>query len=213
MVNWQEALKGYGKKRLIHQGDVLFHLEEEANYFYLLISGEISLYKLNHEGKETIIRKVATGEIFAEVMVFTDSQYPVGAIAGKDSELIEYEKREILQAIKENSNLSMFFIKVLSQRCLMLNEKIYQFSLQDVTSRVAGFILQYVHDHNLIVKAERAESFEMVISKKEMANTIGTIPETLSRTFQKLNKMNVLKVSGKQVVVIDFKKLRELASD
>ena len=95
----------------------------------------------------------------------------------------------------------------------MLNEKIYQFSLQDVTSRVAGFILKYVHDNNLIVKAERAESFEMVISKKEMANTIGTIPETLSRTFQKLNKMNVLKVSGKQVVVIDFKKLQELASD
>ncbi len=211
MVDWQEALKGYGKKRTALKNDVLFHLDEEANAFYLLIKGEINLYKLNHEGKETTIRKVKPGEIFAEVMVFTESNYPVGAIAGKDSELIEYSKREILQAIKENSDLSMFFIKVLSQRCLMLNEKIYQFSLQDVSSRLAVFILEYIEENNLRERVLIGEFFELKVAKKEIANIIGTIPETLSRTFQKLHKMNVLKVFGKTVIVQDFDKLQELA--
>lgn len=212
-INWQEKLAGLGNKRSVLQGEVLFHLEEEANAFYLLLNGRVNLYKLNIDGKETIIRRVSPGEIFAEVMVFTDSRYPVGAMVSEDSEIMEYSKREILQAIKEDANLSMFFIKVLSQRCLMLNEKIYQFSLQEVVSRLAGFLIKYVKDNCIVCKAEAGEPFELSISKKEIANTIGTAPETLSRNFQKLHQMGVLKVFGKIVVIQDYDKLLLLAED
>ncbi len=211
MVNWQEILKGYGSKRTVLKDEVLFHLDEEANAFYLLLSGVISLYKLNHEGQETSIRKVMPGEIFGEVMVFTESNYPVGAIAGKDSQLIVYSRQEIVSAIKNNSEISMFFIKVLSQRCLMLNEKIYQFSLQDVLSRLAGFFLNYIEDNGYVSKAEAGQPFEMIVPKREIATSIGTIAETLSRNFQKLHKMGVIKVFGKTVIVQDFAKLKELA--
>jgi len=210
-IDWENKLEGLGKKRSVLQGETLFYLEEEANTFYLLLSGQISLYKLNQDGKETTIRKVIPGEIFAEVMVFTDSKYPVGASVDKDSMIIEYAKKEILLEIKKDNELSMFFIKVLSQRCLMLNEKIYQFSLQDVSSRLASFILQYIADNNLLEKAELAEPIEMTISKKEIATSIGTIPETLSRNFQKLHQLGILKVFGKTVVVQNFAKLRNLA--
>ncbi len=210
-VNWQEKLAGYGHERVVSQGEVLFHIDEDASIFYLLLSGEVSLFKLNQDGKETVIRRVLPSEVFAEVMVFTDSKYPVGAMVVKESKVIEYSKREILQAIRENSELSMFFIKVLSQRCLMLNEKIYQFSLQDVSSRLAGFILKYINDNDLLEKAELSEQFEMSISKKEIANFVGTVPETLSRNFQKLHQLGVLKVFGKTVVVQDYDKLVELA--
>ena len=211
MVNWQEVLKDYGSKRILLKDEVLFHLDEEADAFYLLLSGYISLYKLNHDGQETSIRKVMPGEIFGEVMVFTESNYPVGAVAGKDSQLIEYSRQEIVSAIKHNSEISMFFIKVLSQRCLMLNDKIYQFSLQDVLSRLAGFLLKYIEDNELIAKAKAGEAFEMAIPKKEIASSIGTIAETLSRNFQKLHKMGVLKVFGKTVIVQDYAKLKELS--
>jgi CRP/FNR family transcriptional regulator len=107
----------------------------------------------------------------------------------------------------------MLFIKVLSQRCLMLNEKIYQFSLQDVISRLAGFLFKYIEDNNYISEAEKGEPFELKVPKNEIATTIGTVSETLSRNFQKLHQMGVLKVFGKTAIVQDYAKLQELAGD
>lgn len=211
MINWAEKLSGYGRSKKIEKETVLFHVGEEARAFFLVTSGSIRLYKLNPSGKETILRKVKPGEILGEVMVFTDSDYPVGAIADEDSELIEYSKKEINKAISDDSNLSMFFIKVLSQRCLMLNDKIYQFSLQDVPARLAGFLIQYINEHEFAERAKSREAFELSVSKKELANSIATIPETLSRTFQKLHKMGIVKVFGKTIIVQDYDKLKELA--
>jgi CRP/FNR family transcriptional regulator len=213
MINWIEALKGYGVKKSVLQGETLFYPEDEARAFYLLLNGGISLYKINLDGKETVIRKVNPGEIFAEVMVFTDTPSPVGAFADKDSSLVEFYKNEITAVLKENSELSMLFIKVLSERCIMLNEKIYQFSLQDVVSRLAGFFIRYIKENCIICKAEAGEPFDLVIPKKEIATMIGITSETLSRNFNKLHKMGVIKVFGKTVIVIDYKKLKQIARE
>jgi CRP-like cAMP-binding protein len=50
------------------------------------------------------------------------------------------------------------------------------------------------------------------ISKYDLASFLGTIIETLSRTFKKLQDENIIQVHGKRIKIIDFKKLRKYAA-
>ena len=49
------------------------------------------------------------------------------------------------------------------------------------------------------------------MSKANVATYLGTITETLSRTFKKLHDDNIIVVAGKKIFVKDLKKLKQLA--
>jgi len=49
---------------------VLFHEGEPGEAMYLLARGRISLHKLSPDGRETVIKIIKPGEVFAEVILF-----------------------------------------------------------------------------------------------------------------------------------------------
>jgi CRP-like cAMP-binding protein len=51
----------------------------------------------------------------------------------------------------------------------------------------------------------------LTISKSNLAGYLGTITETLSRTFKKLQDENIIEVRGKKIYIIDFPALKELS--
>jgi len=52
---------------------------------------------------------------------------------------------------------------------------------------------------------------ELRITKGQLASQIGTTPETLSRTFQKMTRLGLIRVERKQVEILDRQALEGLA--
>jgi DNA-binding transcriptional regulator YhcF (GntR family) len=52
-------------------------------------------------------------------------------------------------------------------------------------------------------------------SKRELAARLGTVPETLSRTFDRLKRAEVIRMSGDHelIEILSFDKLHRLAQD
>jgi CRP/FNR family transcriptional regulator, dissimilatory nitrate respiration regulator len=213
MLDIETTLQNYGQERKVLKNEHVFHSGQDAKSFYLLKKGKISLYKLNSAGKEIEIRNVLPYEFFAEVIIFAEEKYPVTAIATEESFLIEYSKNKILEVISKDYELGLFFIKLLASRCLLLNKKIHQISLQNVSSRLSFYLVEYIDKNNLYKEAQQQTPIELNVSKNEIANSINTISETLSRTFKKLHKLNILKVFGKTIVIQDYNKLKSLAEE
>jgi CRP/FNR family transcriptional regulator, dissimilatory nitrate respiration regulator len=49
------------------------------------------------------------------------------------------------------------------------------------------------------------------MKKGELASSLGTVSETLSRTFKKLKEEGMLDVEGNRVTILDMTGLRKLA--
>ncbi|MNF89751.1 cAMP receptor protein [compost metagenome] len=70
---------------LMHQGD-------PAKRFFLLVSGQVKLYRLTGEGQENLVEIIQPGQTFAEALLFSQARlYPVSATALKDSVLVSIE--------------------------------------------------------------------------------------------------------------------------
>lgn len=206
--NWEEALKGLGHDTSIKKGDIIINAGDEADYFFYVKSGEVRLYKLDTNGKEIQLRIVKSNSIFGEVMAFAGTDYPVFAQAVKDCVVIKYSTSEVLKATKKDNDLALFFIETLAKRCLFLNKAINNVSMQDLPVRLARYILELVRNKEII---NNKISIELTTPKKDIASTLGTIPETLSRTFKKLDKKGLIKVSGKTLIISDYQRLKKFA--
>ena len=79
----------------LNENESLFEQGAEAGRFYLVVSGQIKLFRLSPAGDEKIIEIITTGHTFAEALMFLERPvYPVSATALQQAELVSIDSRE-----------------------------------------------------------------------------------------------------------------------
>ncbi len=96
-----------------------------------------------------------------------------------------------------------------AKRMRKLSNKMEEISTKEVSSRLARFILEEIEKNDSIKLKE--PFLRLTISKATVASYIGTITETLSRTFKKFQDENIITMNGKKIFVNDLKKLKQIA--
>ncbi len=196
-------------KKLVKK-EVLFADGEEARGFYVILSGKVKLYKISSEGKEQILHIVAAPDAFAEAALFLGGTYPAFAEALTDTQLLFFPKRDFVQLIERNPQLSINMIVTLSQYLKRFTLLIEELSLKEVSSRMAKYLI------DLSLKAAKegksSNDVELDLSKTQLASKLGTISDTLSRTLAKMKAKRIIDVKRNRILILDRKGLEALAS-
>lgn len=178
-------------RRTITRRDLLFMEGSEGKAVYLLTSGSIQLVKTNLDGKETVIKTVKLGELFAEVILFEKSRYPVTAVACTEAEVIELPRAGFLKLLNEE-DFRNDFMAMLMHKQRYLAERIQQLTSMDVEARFVEFLREHYGEQEKITPD---------LSKKDIASAIGATPETFSRLLQKLEKRAGFTWEGRTITV------------
>ena len=198
------SLKRVGKKQ------VLFSDGEEARGFYVVLSGKVKLYKISPEGKEQILHVVSPPEAFAEAALFLEGNYPAFAETLTDSQLLFFPKRDFIQLIERNPQLSINMIVSLSHFLRKFASLIEELSLKEVSSRVAKYLI------DLSLKSAKEErnprEIDLDLSKSQLASKLGTISETLSRSLAKMKAKKIIDVKKNRILILNREALEAVAS-
>lgn len=195
--------------RGVSKSEIIFHEGDIAQAFFIVASGKVKIFKLSPDGKEQILMIVSAGNSFAEAALFSGGRYPASAQALDDSELIVISRDKFVRLLGKNPDLAVNLIARLSELLRKMTSLVEELSLTDVTTRLAHRIVSMVQD-----KETRSRPIVTLVEKKTvLASQLGTIPETLSRSFARLSKEKVIAIDGARIEILDLKKLRELAGD
>lgn len=182
-------------------GEILFFEGDPADCFYVLLSGQVQAYKVSAEGKEMILHLFNAGDIFAEFPVFTDvPTYPVNTLCLKPSKLIAIHGQGFKNLAATRQDILFKILIRLSERLRYLTSLVEDLSLRNVDARLAKYLLT----------ASQTGQVEIEIHKKTLAATLGTIPETLSRSFKKLSQSGMITVKSNIIRIRDRQALQEL---
>jgi len=198
------SLKQVGKR------EILFSEGEEARGFYVILSGKVKLYKVSPDGKEQILHVVSAPDAFAEAALFLEGSYPAFAEALSDSQLLFFPKRDFIQLIEKNPQLSINMIVSLSQFLKRFASLIEELSLKEVSSRIAKYLIDL--SLKLSKEGRSPMEVELDLSKTQLASKLGTISETLSRTLAKMKAKGIIDVKKNRILILDREALEELAS-
>jgi CRP-like cAMP-binding protein len=189
---------------------ILFSEGEEAKGFYVILTGKVKLFKISPEGKEQILHVASAPDAFAEAALFLEGKYPAFAEALSDSQLLFFPKREFIQLIERNPQLSINMIVSLSTFLKRLATLIEELSLKEVSSRIAKYVIDL--STRGAKEGKDLRDVELDLSKTQLALKLGTISETLSRTLSKMKAKKIIDVQKNRILILNREALEELAS-
>ena len=186
------------------EGESLFEQQEPAERFYLLVSGQVKLYRLSASGEEKVIEVFNPEATFAEALMFLERPtYPVCAQALKDSSLISIDARDFAAMLRESIDTLWVIAADLSRRLHGMLRDLNDLSLHTGTCRVANYFVEHV--------PAGGDGFVLDLPKQILASRLSVKPETLSRILRSMANAGLIEVEANQVTILDRVHLYELA--
>ncbi len=204
----RSALLGIAMERQLAKKATLFREGEGAEGFYLVISGSVKVFKISPDGKEHILHIFGRGEPVGEVPVFSGKEFPAFAETLKKSDLLYFPRTRFLDLASRRPQILLNMLATLSMRLRKFTQKIEQLSLKEVASRLSEVLLEMAGES---AKAGETDVAQLRITKAQLASQLGTTPETLSRTFQKMTRLGLIRVESRRVKLLDRKGLQVIA--
>jgi CRP/FNR family transcriptional regulator len=205
-----KKIRAIASLKQVRKREILFSDGEAARGFYVILSGKVKLFKVSRDGKEQILHVVSAPDSFAEAALFLEGSYPAYCETLSDSQLLFFPRRDFIQLIERNPQLSINIIISLSHYLKKLASLIEELSLKEVPCRVAKYLVDL--SLKLSKEGKNAKEVELDISKTQLALKLGTICETFSRTLAKMKTKGIIDVQRNRIRILNRQALEELAS-
>lgn len=170
------------------KNEIIFHEGAKAERLYMLLQGEVKIYKLSPQGKEYILDILNEQQLFGEVPMFAGETYPANAIAVIDTILFSLDRKKLINLIQQDPQIALNFLALQAKRLREFTHKVEQLSLQNAEQK----ILDYLQN----------KQQKEILSMQNLANYLGVSRETLSRAVSHLIKSGKIKKENNQLNII-----------
>lgn len=191
-VEEREALARAGRTRKLKRGELLFAAGDENVACATLLRGALKVAAVDEEGTERILALVHPagfiGELFAPF-----AHHDVVALT--DSELCVFPKSEMGRAIEHNPKLSQALLRRSQEDLLQSRELLALSGRRSAAGKVAGLLLGLAEAAS-DSSCHAAKSFELPLTRGEIAGMLGLTIETVSRAITRLERDGVIRRQG-----------------
>ena len=175
---------------------------------YYLKEGLIKKYKTDHAGKEHVLSLCSEGELIGYSALLCNEPYPDSTAAVETSKLGFLPKEIFLKATNESISLMSCLLSSLSHEFSVMVNSVMVFAHMTVRERLSLSLLILSEKFR---KKNKSDLVEIVLSREDLANMVGTATETLVRLLQELKKEGIIGIDGKKITVLKGKTLIEMS--
>lgn len=198
------VVKQYLQEEIIlHEGDRL------PAQLFAVLNGRIEIKKTASTGKETILRTLATGEIFAAPALFGNGSAPATVVAEQDCLILTIERTALLEMIQKTPEVALQIIAVLTERLQHLHQVVHGL----VSERAIVRLAQHIQSAAIAEGTDNTEQGLWLRSRLpyyQIARSIGITYEECVRLFRQLQAIVNYRRGGK-ILVLDWAKLDAIA--
>lgn len=185
-----------------HEGDRL------PARLYALIQGSLRVAKLASSGKETILRTLSRGDIFAAPALFGNGIAPATVTAEAPSVVLMVDREALLTVIQSHPEIALQMMAFFNQRLQQLHETVHGLVSERALVRLARFIQDAAYREGDIT--EPPFCLRASLSYYEIARSIGITYEECVRLFKQIQSTVAYSRGGK-VTVLDWQQLAAIA--
>ena len=186
--------------------EIIFHEGDDPKNILVLIEGSISICSDFSNGKRSIAAVFSqTGELFGEVFSFLkNKKYEHYAQALTKVKVLKINKKFLYESLGSSGdyhrqlNSNMLFI--LAQKNYYLNSRLQILSCLGLMQKISMFLLRNMNPDGTVL---------IGMNREELADWLNTARPSLSRELMRMQKENLIKVKGKNMIYIPDSSLLE----
>jgi CRP/FNR family transcriptional regulator len=185
-------LAAIGRHRDFARGETIFGADDDNVACATLISGAVKLSRLDPEGTERIVGLVHPAGFLGQLFAATRRHE---AIALTDSRICLFPRREFEALMKAHPALTRSILERTLAELDSSRGLAELIGRRDIKARVAGLLLAFARAAAPSLCGE-ARTFELPLSREEMASLLGTTIETVSRRLTALERDGIVARHG-----------------
>lgn len=180
------------------KGQIVFLRGDDANTFFVVMSGWVKIYRDTHDGNEAVLGLFTRTDTFGEAVVLDGADYPYSAEAVEKSKLVAIPASALKERAKNNPTILIRMMQNLSQHLNRMQLENEHFSQMSASQRVGCLLLQLS-----IGTQGDARVVNFPYDKSLAATKLGIKAETFSRALSQLKNIGVT-VKGDEIHIADF---------
>ena len=190
------------KTRQAEKGKILYLHNEPSEFFYLVRSGWVKLFRETLDGEEAVVDILSTGHLFGETSVFEDGLHSSSAQVVEDAQLVVLPSSLLREKINSSHVFALNMLTSMSRYRRRSVEELEHLTVQNAPQRIGCFLLR------LCNRQEEGEAtLHLPYDKTLIAARLGMKPETFSRALSRLKQESGIDVRGASVTIPDIQGL------
>lgn len=194
------VVAGGTRERRLARGEMLFQKGDLPRGFFVVLAGQVKLAFPSAQGNEKVVEILGPRQSFGEAVMFMDRPYPLFAEALVDSLLLHIGHDTVFDLLGSDLTFARKLLAGMSSRLHGLVQDVESYSLRSLTQRVIGYLLQNSPEEGV---GSAEVQVRLPTSKQVIASRLNLTPETLSRVFHDLSERGLIRVSGKEITIVN----------
>ncbi|MBE9040477.1 Crp/Fnr family transcriptional regulator [Oscillatoriales cyanobacterium LEGE 11467] len=166
---------------------------------HALIDGGLQIKKNAANGKETLIRIISPGEIFAAPAIFGNGIAPATVICEVESQVLTIARKALLDTIRHTPEVAFRILEVFDRRLQQLHGTVHGLISERAIVRLVRLI-RYYADRYGTVAINGKQQLKFKLPHQKVARSIGITYEECVRLFKKIDAIVEYKRGGSIVI-------------
>ncbi|MGL5175280.1 MAG: Crp/Fnr family transcriptional regulator [Cetobacterium sp.] len=185
-------------------GETLFLEHSFCEEVYFVISGNVTVYKDNSDGKRKIIYLLGEGSFLNDTIIYEESEKTsISCDAFTDVKTLIIPVKELKRLIIKYPDLAILIIKSLSKKTKRLYRQLKNTTTISMDKKIAAKLWKLSKDFGYEVK--EFHGFTVKVNNTYLADMLGTNRETVSRGIKKLKELGLVKVENNAIFILKSK--------
>lgn len=180
------------------KNSVIYIQNEKCTTFDIVIKGIVSIQGIDDKGNYISISDFNIGNVLGGNLLFSHKNfYPMMVLSKTEVTILHLKKDLILQLCQSNTIFLTNFLESLSDKTLILTDKIKTLSFKSIRQCIIDFLVyeSYVQKSNTI---------KLELTKKELAEKFGVQRPSLSRELNKMKKDGLIDYDAYSITILDM---------
>lgn len=199
-----EALTARAIEKRFRPGENLFIEGELCTGIYLVLDGQVRIYKSARSGREITLAIEAAPSSVAEVPLFDGGAYPASVAALGEVRGAFLHTKAFQQVCLAHPEVALKMLAVVGRRVRQLVSVIELVTFGSVRQRLAGVLLEYGREAG-------GNTFTLKATHQELASRLGTVREVVSRNMSRFQADGLIRLTGRRVELLDAGELQREA--
>lgn len=172
-------------KQYATEAVLFFEGDDLPACLHILLSGRLHIAKIAPSGKETILRILPAGEIFAASALFGDGKAPATATAIEPATVLTLKRQALLEGFSQTPELALHLLGVFNQRLQQLHNRMHGLVSERAIVRLINY-LEYMVSNIGCTPVTGGEQLKSQLTYYQIARSIGITYEECVRLFKQL---------------------------
>ncbi|MEO6904314.1 MAG: Crp/Fnr family transcriptional regulator [Bacteroidia bacterium] len=192
-----------------NKGQIIFSQNAIPHGIFIIYSGKVKIFQLSENGKKQIVRMASVGDVIGYRALLSSEHYTSTAEVIINSEVCFIPKELFFSLMSKNYSVTNGLMNLLTKDLRLAENKITGLAQKPVKERMAEALLFMKETYGF---ENDNKTINVILTREEIANLVGTATETAIRLLSVLKKQNLIDFDGKKIRLINIPQLTVMAN-